>query len=373
MATEVLPDTRALRSGRRERALAEMAKHGLDILVLGRQANIRYVTGAPQLWIAGTRPFGPMCVLVRATGDIYLNSTDDEGVPDEIDHDHLYGLAWNPMTLIDVLKKVDGAESARRVGTDAITPTFAKLLPDAFPNAELVDAEPAMRAARRIKTPEEIAAMDAALRIAEHGLATARAELAPGVSERTLAGVMMEAMAAGGVSTPATQDAAWVTSREHPWRRGQAEARPGDLVAFAAGALANGYVAEVGRTWPVGDAVDDEARKLFERSNTLYDNMLGACRPGASIRELLAAYDAAGEQIPPMPIAHGLGLGFDPPVVSETLVAAGELDQLEAGMVLAITGYVWQQGLGAVFRRDTVHITDDGVDVLTTSPSWLES
>jgi len=374
MATEVLPDTRALRTGRRDRALAQMQAYDLDILVLGRQANIRYVTGAPQLWIAGTRPFGPMCVLVRASGDIYLNSTADEGIPEEIGHDHLYGLAWNPMTLIDVLKKIDGAETARRVGTDAITPTFAALLPDAFPNAELVDAELAMRAARRIKTPDEIAAMDTALRIAEHGLATALSELAPGVSEQTLAGVMMEAMAAGGVSTPATQDAAWVTSREHPWRRARAHAtvRPGDLVAFAAGALANGYVAEVGRTWPAGDTVDGDTRKLFERSNTLYDRMIDACRPGASVRDLLAAYDAAGEPVPPMPIAHGLGLGFDPPVVSATLLAAGEHDQLEAGMVLAITGYVWREGIGAVFRRDTVHITDDGADVLTTGPSWYD-
>lgn len=374
MATEVLPDPRALRSGRRERALAQMDEHGLDILVLGRQANIRYVTGAPQLWIAGTRPFGPMCVLVRATGDIYLNSTDDEGVPEEIDHDHLYGLAWNPLTLIDVLKKVDGAESARRVGTDAITPTFAALLPEAFPNAELVDAEPAMRAARRIKTPDEIAAMDQALRVAEHGLATAVAELAPGVSEQALAGVMMEAMAAGGVSTPATQDAAWVTSREHPWRRARSgAARSGDLVAFAAGALANGYVAEVGRTWPADDAVSGEARELFARSNALYDKMVGACRPGAPTRDLLAAYAAAGETIPPMPVAHGLGLGFDPPVVSETLVAAGEHDQLDVDMVLAITGYVWQRGIGAVFRRDTVRITEDGIAVLTTSPVWTDT
>jgi len=171
MATEVSPDTRALRTGRRERALAQMDAHALDILVLGRQANIRYVTGAPQLWIAGTRPFGPMCVVVRATGDIYLNSTDDEGVPEEIGHDHLYGLAWNPMTLIDVLRKIDGAEAARRIGTDAITPTFAALLPDAFPNAEIVDAELAMRAARRIKTADEIAAMGRALQVAEAGLA----------------------------------------------------------------------------------------------------------------------------------------------------------------------------------------------------------
>lgn len=372
MATEVLPDTRALRIGRRERALAQMEAYDLDILVLGRQANIRYVTGAPQLWIAGTRPFGPMCVVVRATGEIYLNSTDDEGVPEEIGHDHLYGLAWNPMTLIDVLKKVDGAEAARRVGTDAITPTFAALLPDAFPNAELVDAEPAMRAARRIKTSDEIAAMDQALRIAEHGLATARGELRLGVAERTLAGALLEAMAAGGVSTPATQDAAWVTSREQPWRRANRQVQQGDLVAFAAGALADGYVAEVGRTWPAAATVDGETRKLFERSNVLHENLLAACRPGASTHELLAAYEAAGEPIPPMPIAHGLGLGFDPPVVSQTLLAAGEIDQLDPGMVLAITGYVWQQGIGAVFRRDTVLLTDDGVNVLTTSPSWRD-
>jgi Xaa-Pro aminopeptidase len=349
-----------------------MDAYDLDILVLGRQANIRYVTGAPQLWIAGTRPFGPMCVVVRATGDIYLNSTADEGIPEEIDHDHLYGLAWNPMTLIEVLKNIDGAATAGRVGTDAITPTFAALLPTAFPRAELVDGEPAMRAARRIKTPDEIAAMGPALRVAENGIAAAVSELQPGLSEQTLAGAVLEAMAAGGVSTPATQDAAWVTSREHPWRRAHpnGKVREGDLVAFAAGALAGGYVGEVGRTWPARNTRDDSTRKLYRRSNTLHDQLIAVCRPGTSTGELLAAYEAAGEPIPPMPIAHGLGMGFDPPVVSETLWAAGEHDSLEAGMVLAITGYVWQEGVGAVFRQDTVHITDDGADVLTTSPSW---
>ena len=348
-----------------------MEAHDLDILVLGRQANVRYVTGAPQLWIAGTRPFGPVCVVVRASGDIYLNTTDDEGVPDEIGHDHLYGLTWNPMTLIDVLKKIDGAETALRVGTDAITPTFAALLPEAFPAAELVDGELAMRAARRIKTPDEIAVMGEAIRIAEGGLAAGVMELRAGLSEQKLAGAVLEAMAAGGVSTPATQDAAWVTSREHPWQRAQPNGtvQDGDLVAFAAGALAGGYVGEVGRTWPVG-MITAEARQLHQRSNTLYDKLIAACRPGASTRELLAAYEAAGEPIPPMPIAHGLGLGFDPPVVSATLSAAGEDDHLDAGMVVAITGYVWQEGVGAVFRRDTVHVTADGAQVLTHSPSW---
>src|ERR1700748_264580 len=244
MGTEVLADDRALRTGRRERALAQMEKHDLDVLVLGRQANVRYVSGTPQLWVAGTRPFGPACVLVRATGAIHLLSTWDEGVPDDIPRENLYGISWNPMNTI----------AALRVGTDALSPAFAQLLPNAFPNAQLVDGELAMRAARRIKTNEEVASLRESVRVAESALAAAVAELRPGVSEQQLAGVLLEALAAGGVSTPSNQDVAWVTSREHPWRRVNNDGRvqTGDLVAFSAGVLAGGYVGQAGGTWPAG-------------------------------------------------------------------------------------------------------------------------
>src|ERR1700742_1239844 len=177
MAAEVLPDDRELRFGRRQRALEQMEAHDIDVLVLGRQANVRYVTGAPQLWIGGTPPFGPGCVMLRGSGEIFLMSTDDEGIPEEIGRDRLYGLAWNPMTFIEVLKKIDGSSTARRVGTDAITPTFAELLPLAFPNAEFVDGELAMLAARRTKTPGELSAMATAVRVAEAGVAAGGAEL----------------------------------------------------------------------------------------------------------------------------------------------------------------------------------------------------
>jgi Xaa-Pro dipeptidase len=179
-------------------------------------------------------------------------------------------------------------------------------------------------------------------------------------------------MAAGGVSTPATQDAAWVTSREHPWRRAAGDGRvgPGDLVVFAAGALADGYVGEVGRTWPVGDADNGSTRKLYQRSNELWDRLIAACRLGAQASDLLAAYDLAGEPLPPMAVAHGLGLGFDPPVISRQLPATAKRERLDPGMVLALTGYVWQEGVGAVLHRDTVVITDAGPELVTASPSW---
>jgi Xaa-Pro aminopeptidase len=369
VTTEVLPDSLALRTGRRERALEQMAVNDLDVLVLGRQANVRYVTGAPQLWVAGTRPFAPICVVVRATGEIHLNSSWDEGMPDEIGHDHLYGLAWNPMTIIEVLKNINGAAEAKRVGTDALSPTFGQLLPMAFPNADLVDGEVAMRAARRVKTAEEIGALRGALKVAEDGLAAAVAELAPGAAEQALTGVMLEAMAAGGVSTSATQDGAWITPREQSWRVGPRDRKvaEGDLVAFASGALANGYVGEVGRTWPVGEVNGADA--LFGRSNRLWDRLVAACRPGAPTSDLFAAYDAAGETLPPMPVAHGLGLGFDPPVISPDLAKTSADERLDPGSVLAVTAYVWEAGVGAVFRRDAVLVTDTGAEVLTASPS----
>ena len=372
MALEILPDAADLRRGRRERALAQMEERDIDILVLGRQANVRYVTGAPQLWVAGTRPFGPICEVIRSTGDIHLNSTWDEGIPDEIPHDHLYGLAWNPMTLVEVLKALPGASTAKRVGTDSLTPTFAQLLPMAFPNAELVDAEPALRAARRIKTSDEIAVLRGALNVAETALEAARAELAAGATEKSLTGALMAAMAAGGVCTPATQDGAWVTSKEHPWRRARSDGRieHGDLVAFSAGAMADGYLGEAGRTWPVGEVDGSAVPQLYDRWNRLWDRLLDACRPGRPASDLLAAYEAAGEPPPAMPVAHGLGLGYDPPVVTPALRATITQEVLEPGMVLAVSGYVWQQGVGAVFSRDAVHVTADGAEVLTSSPLW---
>lgn len=373
MAVEIVSDDFALRTGRRERVLAQMAADELDVLVLGRQANVRYVTGAPQLWVAGTRPFAPICVLVRATGEIHLNSTWDEGIPEEIGHDHLYGLAWNPMTIIEVLKNIAGAADAKRVGTDAMSPSFAKLLPMAFPAAEFVDGEVAMKTARRIKTDDELRVLRSSLAVAEKGLAAAVSELAAGTTEQALNGVLMQAMAAGGYSTSATQDGVWITSREHAWRVGRRDGRiaEGDLVAFAAGALADGYVGEVGRTWPVGDVPGADA--LFARSNDLWERLVDACRPGAPASDLLAAYDTAGEALPPIPVAHGLGLGFDPPVISPSLPQTSADERLDPGSVLAVTAYVWEPGVGAVFYRDAVLIGDDGPEVLTSGPSWAQS
>jgi Xaa-Pro aminopeptidase len=365
--TEVRPDDETLRLARRARVLAAMEAEGIDVLVVGREGNARYVSGAPRLWTAGSHPFGPGCVFVRASGAVHLLSTWDEGVPEEIPHENLYGISFNRMTFLKVLQNLEGAATARTVATDALSPSAAQLLPKAFPAAEWVDAEPMLRRVRRVKTPEEVEAIRAAVAVAERSLDAVVPALAPGVTERQLTGLFMEAMASEGVTTPAGQDVAWITSREHPWHRTSRDepVRDGDLVGFEAGVVLGGYAGELARTRPVGGRPVDAA--LSDTWHELWDRLLEACRVGASLSGLLEAYDAAGVPAPPMPVARGLGLGFDLPLVTPALPQLAAEQHLEPGMVFALTGYVWKEGVGALFGQEPLVITEAGPAPLSTA------
>ena len=372
MATEPVPDQLELREGRRARLFAAMKAHDLDVLVLGRVANIRYATGVPILWNAGTRPFGPGCVAIRATRELHLLSTWDEGVPEEIPHDHLFGITWNPMNYVSLLKGIAATHQPRRIGTDAMSPLFAQLLPMAFGDAAIVDGGPALREARRIKTAEEVDAIRAATRVAERALAVALAELRPGVSERELTGAFMDAMASQGVTTPATQDVVRITSPGDAHETsGDRRVRAGDLVSFDAGVVADGYGGEVGRTWPVAPNGNSSAvEALFRRSDELWERLFAACQPGASATCLFDAYRAVGEPLPMVPVARGLGLGFDDPVIVADLPHTASIETLDPGVVVVVTGCVADDSVGSVVEHEVILVTPDGPEVLTSSPLW---
>ncbi len=367
--TEIQPDDARLRLRRRERVLQEMEASDVDVLVLGIEANARYVAGVPRLWLAGTRPFGPSCVLVRSTGAVYLLSSWDEGVPEDIPHENLYGITFNRANFVSALRRIDGASDARVVATDAMNPGTARLLPQVFGDANIVSADDLLSRARATKSPEEIEAIKASVGVAERSLQAATDMLGFGVTESRLTGRFMEAMVDQRALIPSTQDVAWVTSREHPWQRSARDlpVAPGDLVAFEGGVILDGYVGELGRTHPAVEG-DRAAEALLEHRDDLWRRLIAACRPGAPLSDLLTVYDAADVDPPPMPIARGLGLGYDMPVVSHGLQSTNERQKLEPGMVLAVTAFVWQRGVGAAYGQEPVAITANGVEVLTTKP-----
>src|SRR6185312_4455125 len=135
--TDVIPDDAELRSQRRDRVLAAMEAANVDVLITGREPNARYVAGVPRLWINGSRPFGPGCVIERATGSIHLVSTWDEGVPEDIPHENLHGITFNRANTLAWLSKVEGAATAKTVATDGLMPSTLSLIRQAFPAADL--------------------------------------------------------------------------------------------------------------------------------------------------------------------------------------------------------------------------------------------
>ena len=188
----------------------------------GRVANARYVSGVPRLWNAGHPTVRPG--LRGRPGDRgdpppqHLGRGRPRGDPprppvrDLVEPDELRRGARRAST---------GRRRPARVGTDAhVTAVRASCCRWPSPTAEIVDGGAA--AATRpgaSRPPTRSTPSGPPSRVAERALAAAVAALRPGVTERQLTGVFMEAMASHGVTTPATQDVAWITSPERPWHR----------------------------------------------------------------------------------------------------------------------------------------------------------
>ena len=333
-------DFARLRAERRAKVFSGMVAHDLDALMLGGVGNVKYVSGARQLGRSGVLPFAPVAVVVRETERVHLLSTWDEGVPPEIGRDDLYRMSWNPANLAADLAKIPGVRDARRVGTDELTPMFASLIPEMVTKADLVDAGPMLTAARRTKTPDEILCVEVACAIAEAALSAMEGALAPGITERELLAVYHERIASLGAPMPPSEDVCTLAPSS---------------VTLAPGALYAGYEACLART----RTADSD---LVSRCTGAMDALVAACRPGNTGADLYRAWEATGNEDPGLPLAHGLGLGAEPPLIG---LGRGRDAAIEEGMVLSVQAWVAEPGIGGCLQRDTVLVESGGPRLLT--------
>jgi Xaa-Pro dipeptidase len=328
------------------RAIDEMARRDVDVLVLGREANARFVSETARLWLAGTRPFAPGCVVVRETGAVHLLSVTDFGVPPDIPTERLYPMSWNPAAIMGEVAAIPGVANARRIGVDGLTPLFEQLFAATLPHAELADGEAVLRAARTVKSAAEIARIRAAIAVAEEAMGAAVAALRPGVRERELKGVFEERMCALGTTTPAFEGAFCVVDEEAPIRRivSDRAVADGDRVAMTAGVLFEGWEASLGRTWPCGGPTPDDRRQA--RWDDQWVQVVDLCRTGTRVRDVRA--------VAPGVAVHGVGRGYEG-LEDDTVLTPDMVLQLE----LEAAG---------VLGADMVLIDESGPEVMTTFP-----
>jgi len=294
----------------RGRVRAAMADAGVDVLLLGREANARYVTGANRLWLAGTRPFAPGCVLVESTGAVGVLSVTDDGIPDDIPRAGLYPISWNPMKLVAGAAGVAAGTTVRRIGVDSLSPLFAQLLAGGFPDAEVVDGEALLRSVRRTKTDADLDAIRAAVSVAEETLAAVTRDGPADAAGRAARGE--ERRAALGVTTPAFPTLVEVADRR---------------VAARVGVIRDGWMGVAARTVPDGGPARDVA-----------DAATARCRAGTRVGDLRTAEVTV----------TGVGLGHE---------AVRDDDALEPGMVVYVEAHLG----GARWGDPLVVTTDDPV------------
>ncbi|HEX4864093.1 MAG TPA: M24 family metallopeptidase [Acidimicrobiales bacterium] len=359
--TEPLPeggrvDFVRLREERRRRVFAAMEQRDVDVLVLGRPGNIAYAAGVRQLWTAGSRPFGPACIAVRETGRIHLLSTWDEGVPDAVHREDLFGLSWNPAIIASNVTAIPGLAGARLVAADGYSPGAGDLVAAATPGATLVDANPLLNAARVPRTPDEIACVQIASALAERAMTSMLETLRPGVTERQMLGVYLETIAQAGCQIPPSESVVCALPRRGLPRlrrvAGDRAVGPGELVALNPGAFYGGYMATLARTWPSDPAsVSRGQEELGQRARSALHAVVSACRPGATGSDLVSAWDATGEPPPPEPLAMGVGLGVEGPLIGHR---CGRDSVLSDGQILAVQSWVAAEGVGGVLEQEMI-------------------
>ena len=319
-----------------ERALDAMADAGVDVLLLGREANARYVSGADRLSVAGSRAFAPSCVVVRDTGAVHLLTVSDDGVPDDIPTDRFYPISWNPMNILNGIAAIPGVSGARRVGVDGMTPMFEQLLNGILPEAELIDGEALLREVRQAKADEDIDGIRAAVKIAEKALKTVIDAITPGVTERALKGIFEERMASLGARTPSFEGTFCVADPGKPPRSLVTDrtVNKGDVVHLRAGVLYEGWEGAIGRTRVCGGADPDPP--------PAHAATIALAVDGATVGDLRAT----GATV------EGIGLGHE---------EMSDPERLEPGIVLWI-----ERWSDPVLCGDTVLVGEDSPEVLST-------
>ena len=148
--------------------------------------------------------------------------------------------------------------------------------------------------------------------------------------------------------------------------------REGDTLVTGAGAGVWGYLSELERTMFLGEP-GPEQRKFFGHMLAMQDLAFEHLRPGRSCAGVDAAVRGYVERHGLMAHArHHVGHGLGQRIHEFPFLDIGERALLEPGLVLSVEPGLYVPGLGGFRHSDTVLITQDGLEVLTSYPRALE-
>jgi Xaa-Pro aminopeptidase len=382
-------DLEALRQKRLARAQQERERARLDVLLVWKDENVRYLTDLRPQLIAGKTTALNGALLIADHPPILFCSGGERDRAERtmpwIKEIHTIPIIEQRSLIEGFVRSIlapvlrDHGLEKTRIGMDEANTSLMYFLAKYFPGIQIEDGDTPMQSARMIKLPEEIALLEEATALADAVTASATAATAEGVRECEVAAEAMRTLfRLGGeyahVMTP------FVASGEHmsPPHRISSDKliRNGDLVFIDIGANWNGYFGDVARTIICGQPCQQQ-REIF---TAVYQGLcagIDKMRPGHTNKEAANAIISAadkynlGSRFLSLFIGHGVGIGAnEPPYIGETLPGA-PVYEFQPGMVLAVEPLIWIEGVrggGGVRLEEMVLVTEGEPHVMSRAP-----
>ncbi|QNM83053.1 aminopeptidase P family protein [Sphingomonas sabuli] len=372
------PITRAERLARIGRAQALMASSGIGAVLIESGPSLDYFTGI-QWW----RSERLTAVVIPAQGDPIVVTPFFEGptiremlaVPAEV---RTWQEDEEPLKLVADFLREKGVAGAP-IGFEETNRFFiADRLRQALPAANIVSANPAVRALRMIKTPAELALMQAAADITLSAYRTIAPQIREGMTPAEIDRLYVAAVTALGGKT----DGGLILLGEaaaYPHGSGKPQhVRKGEVVLLDCGCDVHGYQSDISRTFVFGADPSVEQRKVWDQMRRGMDIAMAAAKVGApagSVDDAVrSAYESWGYgpryKLPGTShrTGHGIGMEGHEPIN----LVHGEATPLAPGMCFSNEPGIYLPGKFGIRLEDCFHMTATGPRWFTQPPPSID-
>ncbi len=365
----------ASRDARRLDQLRQAASAaGVDAVVLTPAATMTWLLGHEfeaheRLFLLIVPTSGAAVAVVPA-----LEEANFRGAAPSVESLHLWDDADGPeKAAADAFKCL---AKASRVAVEPLSLRYMEFghVRRELPKAKIESAESVVAALRLKKSDEEAALMKRASKIAEAALEFTLRDVKPGRKEVEIASKLSSELlrrGGGGISFGPIVLSGPKSALPHgvPDDR---EMQEGEFLLIDFGTSFDGYHCDITRTFVVSGSPTDRMREVYEA--VLQANIRGvaASRPGVTYDYVHKNCQAnlhgpRFKEFMTHRTGHGLGLEIHEP----PSVMAGNDDVVEEGAVFTIEPGLYLNGWGGVRIEDNIRVTEQGCELLTSSPREL--
>jgi Xaa-Pro dipeptidase len=372
------PIGREERLVRLARARELMDRHGIGAVVIESGASLDYFTGVR--WGRSERLTG---VVIPASGEPIIVTPHFEKpsveeslkVPAEI---RVWQEDEEPLKLVADFIRERGVAGAP-IGFEETNRYFIlDKLQQQLPGARFVNANPVVQALRMIKSPAELALMQAAADIMIGAYRQVYRQIQPGMSQTQISAMINTATETLG----ATPEFALVLAGEgsaypHGTLKPQLVER-GTVVLLDCGCSVHGYQSDISRTFVFGGDPAPDVRKVWEQMRRGQDIAFAAAKvgvPAGSVDDAVRrTYESwgygPGYELPGTSHRTGHGIGME---VHEPInLVHGEKTPLAPGMCFSNEPGIYLPGKFGVRLEDCFYMTDAGPKWFTVPPPSID-